>query len=330
MIEPCAKRIEDLRDFLEDVDPLTRYDLVPITDMYGPTGWDASLEMIIVSEETVKGARKVNELRGSKGLDPLEVCVVKLAEDSDHGDHEEKKISSSNRRMRLLGTRLKERPSSPAEEDRPKKPYIIGLTGGIASGKSSVALKLRSLGAALVNCDKIGHDLYEPGQRCFELVVENFGESILKEDGTIDRKALGKIVFGDKRQLEKLNNAVWPAILEEARKQIDRHYHDGSHVIVMEAAVLIQAKWQFVCHEIWTCIIPPEETIRRVIERDSMTETEAKLRIQAQPSNLEQVKQATVVFSTMWSHSVTMQQVQTAWNELNDFLSDAQTNSAKS
>ncbi|XP_043282731.1 bifunctional coenzyme A synthase [Venturia canescens] len=330
LIEPCTKRIENLRDFLEDVDPLTRYDLVPITDIYGPTAWDPNLEFMVVSEETIRGGKKVNDLRESKGLNPLEIHVVKLAEDLNHGEHEEAKISSSNQRMRLLGTRLKERTRLSSEDGRPTKPYIIGLTGGIASGKSSVALKLQSLGAALVNCDKIAHDLYEPGERCFELVVENFGKSILKEDGTINRKALGKVVFSNEEQLNKLNNAVWPAILDEARKQIDRHYHDGSHVIVMEAAVLIQAKWQFVCHEIWTCIIPLEETIRRVIERDSMTEAEARLRIQAQPSNLEQVEQATVVFSTMWSHSATMQQVQTAWNELNDFLTGPQTDSPTS
>lgn len=81
--------------------------------------------------------------------------------------------------------------------NKPLKPYIIGLTGGIASGKSSVAEKLQKLGAALVNCDKIAHDLYLPGKKCFDMIVENFGPTILKPDGSIDRRALGNIVFND-------------------------------------------------------------------------------------------------------------------------------------
>lgn len=78
------------------------------------------------------------------------------------------------------------------------KPYIIGLTGGIASGKSSVAEKLKKLGAVLVNCDKIAHDLYLPGNKCFNEIVNSFDSTILKSDGFIDRKVLGHIVFNDK------------------------------------------------------------------------------------------------------------------------------------
>ena len=80
----------------------------------------------------------------------------------------ESKVSSSNQRIRLLGTKLK----APEIGNKPLKPYIIGLTGGIASGKSSVAEKLQKLGAALVNCDKIAHDLYLPGKKCFDMIVE--------------------------------------------------------------------------------------------------------------------------------------------------------------
>lgn len=320
LIEPCEKRIRELRDFLEDVDSSLRYEVVPIVDMYGPTKHDPSFEMIVVSEETARGGVKVNELRAENGLGKLDIHVVKLAEDSNHGDHEEAKISSSNQRIRLLGTRLKKPQKIPA---KPLKPYIIGLTGGIASGKSSVALKLESLGAGLVNCDRIAHDLYEPGMRCYELIVENFGTGVLSSDGRIDRKALGKIVFNDKALLDKLNNAVWPAILEAAREQIDQLHQKGFDVIVMEAAVLIQARWQFVCHEIWTCIIPHKEAVKRVVERNAMTEAEVESRIQAQPSNIEQVAEATVVLSTMWSHEVTLEQVQRAWNELKTFLAES-------
>ena len=285
--------------------------------MYGPTRTDPTFELLVVSSETAKGGAKVNELRSQNGLNTLDIHIVKLAQEPNRSSHEESKISSCNQRIRLLGTRLKIPKKS---KTKPLKPYIIGLTGGIASGKSSVALKLESLGAGLVNCDKIAHELYEPGERCYQLVVENFGTEILLPDGKINRKALGNIVFNDKKQLDKLNNAVWPAILETARLKIEQLHREGFNIIVMEAAVLIQAKWQFVCHEIWTCIIPHEETVKRVIERNGLSKEEAESRISSQPSNVEQVAEATVVFCTVWSHDVTLQQVQKAWNELATFL----------
>ncbi|KZC12119.1 Bifunctional coenzyme A synthase [Dufourea novaeangliae] len=316
LIEPCSKRITNLKDFLEDIDSTLKYDVVGINDMYGPTKDDPTFEMIVVSEETIRGGDKVNELRIQKNLNKLDIHVVKLIKDENHREHEEHKISSSNNRIRLLGTRLR-----PPVSDKPLKPYIIGLTGGIASGKSSVAEKLEKLGAALVNCDKIAHDLYLPGKRCFDAILEAFGSTVLRSDGFIDRKTLGNIVFNDKAQLKKLNKLVWPIILDEAKKKINEFYVKGFDVIIMEAAVLIQAKWQNECHEIWTCIIPQEEAIKRVIDRNGLTEADAKLRIQVQPSNVEQINEANVVICSLWSHHITQNQVQKAWENLMDFLS---------
>ncbi|XP_076658129.1 bifunctional Phosphopantetheine adenylyltransferase - Dephospho-CoA kinase [Halictus rubicundus] len=316
LIEPCSKRINNLKAFLEDIDSTLEYDVVEINDMYGPTKHDPTFELIVVSEETKRGGNKINELRMQKNLSKLDIHVVQLLKDNDHKEHEESKISSSNNRIRLLGTRLQ----PPRIGDKPLKPYIIGLIGGIASGKSSIAEKLEELGAGLVNCDKIAHDLYLPGNQCFDAVVKTFGPTILGSDGFINRKVLGNIVFNDKAQLDKLNKIIWPIILDEAKKKISDFYAKGFDVIVMEAAVLIQAKWQNHCHEIWTCIIPPEEAVRRVMDRNGLTEADAKLRIQVQPSNVEQVKEANVVISSLWNHNITQDQVQKAWNELMNFL----------
>ncbi|XP_076621029.1 bifunctional Phosphopantetheine adenylyltransferase - Dephospho-CoA kinase [Colletes latitarsis] len=318
LIEPCSKRILNVKEFLEDIDSTLLYDIVPIKDMYGPTKSDPTIEMIVVSEETERSGHKVNDMRIQQNLNKLDIHVIKLMKDKNHREHEENKISSSNDRIRLLGTRLR----PPRIGDKPLKPYIIGLTGGIASGKSSVADKLEKLGAGLVNCDKIAHDLYLPGKSCFETILKTFGPAILKPDGFIDRKALGNIVFNDKAQLDKLNKLVWPIILDETKKQINNFYAEGFDIIVMEAAVLIQAKWQCVCHEIWTCIIPPEEAIKRVVNRNGLTEVDAKVRIQVQPSNTEQVNEANVVICSLWSHDITQEQVQRAWDELMVFLSD--------
>lgn len=317
LIEPCCKRIYSVKEFLEDVDSTLTYNVVAINDMYGPTKDDPTFEMIVVSEETKRGGDKVNEMRLKKNLNKLDIHVVKLVNDNNRREHEESKISSSNQRIRLLGTRLQ----APRLKDKPLKPYIIGLTGGIASGKSSVAQKIEKLGAGLVNCDKIAHDLYLPGNKFFNVVVENFGSTVLGPDGFINRKALGDIVFNDKTQLDKLNKLIWPVILEGAKKQIEELHANGFDVIVMEAAVLIQANWQNVCHEIWTCIIPQDEAVKRVMDRNGLTETEAKLRIQVQPSNVQQVGEANVVICTLWSHEITQEQVHKAWDELMGFLS---------
>ncbi|XP_033226288.1 bifunctional coenzyme A synthase [Belonocnema kinseyi] len=257
LIEPCAKRITAVKDFLEDVDPSLKYEVVPISDMYGPTKDDPNMDLIVVSEETVRGGAKVNEIRLQRGLSKLDVHVVKLMQDQSHDEHEESKISSSNQRIRLLGTRLRE----PNRKDKSLRPYVIGLTGGIASGKSSIAEKLERLGAGHVNCDKIAHDLYAPGRECYNLIVEHFGPGILNSEGAIDRKALGNIVFKKK-------------------------------------------------------------AIKRVMERNSLSEDEARQRITVQPSNVQQVNEANVVVSTLWSHEVTQKQVQKAWDELKAYLDE--------
>ncbi|CAG5088347.1 Similar to COASY: Bifunctional coenzyme A synthase (Sus scrofa) [Cotesia congregata] len=274
LIEPCEKRMNALREFLNDVNPNLIYDIVPINDIYGPTKDDPSFEMIVVSEETQRGAAKINELRLQKGLNQLDVEVVKLVEDSHHSNNNEE-----------------------------------------------IAEKLNSLGAEIVHCDKLAHDLYNPGQQCFNQVVENFGQQILTSSGQIDRKALANIVFSNKEELDKLNRIMWPAILDVAMSKIKELQAQGAKIIVMEAAVLIQAKWQYVCHEIWTCIIPHEEAVKRVMERNNLSKEEAEMRIKVQPSNVEQVNEATVVLSTLWSHDVTLSQVQKAWELLNQFLS---------
>ncbi|KAK0170675.1 hypothetical protein PV328_008498 [Microctonus aethiopoides] len=316
LIEPCEQRINAVKDFLEDINSSLSYDVVSISDMYGPTKEDPTMEMIVVSEETKRGGIKINELRSQKGLNSLDIKVIKLVEDTHHNENEEMKISSSNARIRLLGTRLKE----PDIRGKPLIPYIIGLTGGIASGKSSVAEKLQSLGAGVVHCDKLAHAIYEPGQPCFDRVVKHFGKEILTDNGQINRKALGNIVFADENQLDKLNQTVWPAVLDAAMNEVKKLQAQGLNIIVMEAAVLIQAKWQHVCHEIWTCIIPHDEAVRRVMVRNNLSANEAEQRMKVQPSNMEQVNEATVVLSTLWSHEVTLCQVQKAWDLLNEFL----------
>lgn len=192
MIEPVDTRIANVLDFLEHVDGGLKYDVVPISDMFGPTITDPDLDLLVVSEETVKGGEKVNQAREAKQMKVLDLHVVELIEQEVTNEADEVKISSSNLRMKLLGKRLR------PPKNLGHRPYLIGLTGGIASGKSSVAKKLESLGAGLIDCDKIAHNCYKKGTKTFKAVVDHFGGIVVGEDGEINRRALGNIVFNSK------------------------------------------------------------------------------------------------------------------------------------
>lgn len=319
LIEPVEQRINNVLSFLRDVNPDLEYNVFPLTDLYGPTKDDPKIQLLVVSEETMKGGNKINEKRRENGLPPLDIHEIALAEDThpDRSHEEENKLSSSNTRMRLLGTVLRQPEPNPSIPDWP---YIIGLAGGIASGKSTIAEKLKAKGAGIINCDLIAHELYAAGTQLNRTLSETFGQHIIKGDGELDRPALGQIVFSDKTKLEKLNSILWPAIIEEAEKRARALGAAGTRVVVLEAAVMVRARWHARCHQLWAVIVPQDEAIKRVQKRNNLSEEEARKRVEAQPSNLEQVAEANVVFSPFWSYEYTQSQIDRAWDTLQEYL----------
>ncbi|XP_062540291.1 bifunctional coenzyme A synthase [Armigeres subalbatus] len=314
LIQPTERRIEDVRAFLEDVDRTLKHEVVPISDPFGPTATDPNMDLIVVSTETSRGGAKVNELRAKNGLNQLQVHTIGLLDDELTVEDKEDKISSSNQRMDLLGTRLKPREVKPHLSP---KPYIIGLVGGVAAGKSKMADRFAKLGAGVIDCDKIAHELYQPGEDCYQTVINNFGLNILNDDKSINRKALGEIVFSNPDKLDLLNTILWDAILERARLRIkDLYEKQNKQIIIMEAAVLLRAGWQTACHEVWSCIIPREEAIKRLKERNGLTEEEAEKRINAQVSNTDLVKHSDIVFCTAWSYEYSQTQAEKVWANL--------------
>ncbi|CAH0563565.1 unnamed protein product [Brassicogethes aeneus] len=310
LIEPIEVRTEKVADFLHDVCSDLKYEIVPINDPYGPSINDPGMGLIVVSQETLKGAEKINEIRKQKNLQPLEVKLIELIDEPNPNPIEEAKISSSTHRIRLLGTVINPIKNN---EKIPQKPYIIGLTGGIASGKTNISKNLKELGAEIINCDLIAHDVYKAGKPTFDKMVEHFGQSIIGEDGEIDRKKVGPIVFKDPRELEALNNIVWPGIEKEVQEIINQ---SKSQVIVIEAAVLFNAGWERNCHEVWTTVVPRSEAIERLKSRNQMSEEQAKNRIESQPKNTDYVNKSNVVFCTLWPFEYTKQQVIKAWELL--------------
>jgi len=159
----------------------------------------------------------------------------------------------------------------------------IGLTGGIGTGKSTVAKILNDLGARVLDADKVGHDIYAPGGPAYDEVVAAFGKKILAPEGTVDRKLLGPIVFTDPAALKRLNAIVHPKMFERMRAMVDDIRRDGERSpIVIEAAILIEANWTPLFDEIWLVVASRENVVRR-IERDrglKPEQTEARIRAQ--------------------------------------------------
>ncbi|XP_038045164.1 LOW QUALITY PROTEIN: bifunctional coenzyme A synthase-like [Patiria miniata] len=302
LIQPMDARIASVRDFIHDIKPriLQSDSIVPITDPYGPSVVDPDMRCIVVSEETKKGGDAVNRVRQEKGLCVLDIHEISLVEDINHAAHEEAKISSSTQRIRLLGTLLKQ----PTNKDLPGTPYVIGLTGGIASGKSSVCRRLEGLGAAVIDCDKLGHKAYLPGTQGFRRVLTELGQGVLGADGSINRRALGAKVFQDRSLLDRLNQIVWPEIASMAQEEMRVLGDGGCLVCVLDAAVLIEAGWEGFCHEVWSCIIHKDEALKRILDRDRLPEEKARQSIESQLSNQERVDHSNVVFCTSWEPEV--------------------------
>lgn len=306
--------MNDVREFLNDVDSTLIYEIVPIQDPFGPTATDPDLDLIVVSSETMKGGEKVNEIRRGKSMKELDIYSIPLVEIKEVLKEKEKKVSSSNQRMDILGSQFKQPFPRP---NLPQRPYIIGLIGGIASGKSKMTERFDKLGAGIIDCDKLAHSLYEPDEECYQAIIDAFGKEILEESGRIDRKKLGGIVFADNEKLQLLNSIVWPNLLKKSKQRVkELNEVEGKEIVILEAAVLLQAGWETECHEIWSCIVPSEVAVQRIVERNNLSEEEAKARIAAQMKNAVVVEHSNVVFSSLWSYEYSQVQAERAWFEL--------------
>jgi len=174
---------------------------------------------------------------------------------------------------------------------------VIGLTGGIGSGKSTVSRLLAELGAVVLDADTVGHQAYQPGTETWKQLVAAFGEEIVSPDGTIDRKKLGAIVFGDPESLARLNRIVHPRMFDMMKAQIEEHRRQSVSVVVLEAAILLEAGWTPLVDEVWVTVASEPTVVRRAIERTGLPEEQVRARIRSQLSNKEREKAASVVIS---------------------------------
>jgi dephospho-CoA kinase len=191
--------------------------------------------------------------------------------------------------------------------------YIIGLTGNIAAGKSTVAKMLAELGATVVDADALVHELQQPGTPVYDAIVAAFGTGILDRAGQIDRKALGAIVFADPAQLRTLEGIVHPAVLRESERRIAEA---ATPVVVYEAIKLIEARRAERCDALWVVTARSEVQLQRLMTDRGMSEAEAIQRIEAQPPQSEKIRRATVVIDNSGPLTETRRQVSAAFGAI--------------
>ena len=193
---------------------------------------------------------------------------------------------------------------------------VIGLTGGIASGKSLVTEQLAKRGATVIDADKVGHAAYLKGSETFDAVVAEFGEEIVGADGEIDRKALGGKVFGDPPARRRLEGIVWPAMRTMMEAQLETLRAEDSGIVVIEAAVLIEADWLPIVDEVWVVSASPAAARKRLSERNGLNEEQAEARLQAQLTNDARRSYADVVIENDGTLEELTAAVDAAWSKL--------------
>lgn len=194
---------------------------------------------------------------------------------------------------------------------------IVGLTGGIATGKSLVSNELKRLGAHIIDADIVAREIVEPGKPAYGEIVREFGSSILKEDGTLDRKGLGRIVFSDREALNKLNSITHPRIKERIAQEaleIEKRYEDP--VIVVDIALLIELGMHTGMSSVIVVYSPEDEQIRRMLQRDGLTEQDARNRLKAQMPIKEKLKYADHIIENTGTVESALARTREVWEEL--------------
>jgi len=190
---------------------------------------------------------------------------------------------------------------------------LIGLTGNIATGKSTVARMMADLGATVIDADRVAHEAMRAGTEVHAAIVEAFGPEVVGPDGEIDRARLGAMVFADPEALARLERIVHPAVAAEVARRIAEA---PTPVVVVEAIKLIEAGMAEGCDTLWVTACPSDLRVRRLMADRGLSREEAELRVRAQPPQEEKVARADVVIDTGGTLDQTRAQVKAAWERV--------------
>ena len=196
---------------------------------------------------------------------------------------------------------------------------VIGLTGGIGSGKSTVSRFLEELGAVTIDADKVGHEAFKPGTETWREVVAAFGKEILNPDGEIDRQKLGKIVFSDSQALARLNQIVHPRIYALVKAKIEDYRRRGVGVVVLEAPLLLEVGRPSLADEVdevWVTVAPEAVVLKRLEKKTGLSQAQSRARIRSQLPSKERLKHADVVIDTDCRLDELKARVEKLWRRL--------------
>jgi len=177
----------------------------------------------------------------------------------------------------------------------------IGLTGSIACGKSNVSATLAELGAYVIDGDLLSREVTAPGGMALPALREAFGNGIFHPDGTLDRRALGSIVFGNAEALARLNGIIHPMVIALTRQRIEAARLSGADLCVLDMPLLYETNMESLCDRVWCVWLPRETQLQRLMDRDGFTLEEAEARLRSQLSADEKAARADVVIDTSGS-----------------------------
>ena len=191
----------------------------------------------------------------------------------------------------------------------------IGLTGGIASGKSTVSDRLDSLGAKVIDADKVAHELMKPERKLWQKVVNTFGEDILQANKQIDRTKLGEMIFNDPQKKEKLDQITHPTIISEIKSRLQR-LERNHKIVIADIPLLIEVGMMDFFAEVWLVYVTFEIQIKRLMQRDNIGREAAVKKIESQMSLEEKRKYADRIIDNNGSKEELEEQVQELWEEV--------------
>lgn len=193
---------------------------------------------------------------------------------------------------------------------------VIGVTGSIGSGKSTVCQILAKLGAAIIDADKLAQETYEPHGEAWQELVNAFGKDILTFDEEIDRQKLGQIVFSNPTALTQLNHIVHPKAYSMAKERIETCRRQGLKAIALEAALLIEAKWTSLVDQVWLVVASEAEVIHRLKQGKADNESKVLARLKSQMPAEEKMKYADEVIYNNGDLNQLQAKVTQVWNKL--------------
>lgn len=199
------------------------------------------------------------------------------------------------------------------DDPRRRRPFVLGVTGNIAAGKSTVTAELARLGATVFDSDAVYHELIAPGQPLLGRIRARFGDTVINPDGSLNRKALGAIVFSDPAALAALDQLTHPAIMAESDRRVAAA---TTPVAVIDAVKLIESGHADGCDQVWVVTARPDQQVTRLMNRNKLSREEAARRVAAQPPLDAKLRRADVVIDNSGTVAETLAQVRANWAAL--------------